>query len=412
MSFFCYGVRMATLIAEKISEFLHRGVETILPSRDFVEAQLISGKQMTVYLGIDPTGPSLHIGHAIAMKKLAQLQNLGHKVILLMGNFTAKIGDPTDKSAVRKTLSDVDILENLKNYKQQASKLLSFEGPNAAEIKFNADWLGKMNFADVLELASKTTVQRMLERDMFQKRIEEGKPIYVHEFMYPLMQGQDSVAMMVDGEIGGNDQLFNMLMGRELLKEHGKEKFVVTVKLLTDPTGKKMGKSEGNMITLDDSADDMFGKIMSWSDGMIIGGFELCTDIPREQILEIELALQNGENPIQFKKQLAREVITLYYSADQAIDAQNNWERTFSEGGLPDVVPEIIGEHGKLLSEVLVENGYLESKGEFRRLADEGGVKIISDDLSEEKITDFQYKLENTVVLKIGKKKFVKIIVN
>ena len=411
MSFFCYGVRMATLIAEKISEFLHRGVEIILPSRDFVEAQLTSGKQMTVYLGIDPTGPSLHIGHAIAMKKLAQLQNLGHKIILLMGNFTAKIGDPTDKSAVRKTLSDADILENLKNYKQQASKLLSFEGPNAAEIKFNADWLGKMNFADVLELASKTTVQRMLERDMFQKRIEEGKPIYVHEFMYPLMQGQDSVAMMVDGEIGGNDQLFNMLMGRELLKEHGKEKFVVTVKLLTDPTGKKMGKSEGNMITLDDSANDMFGKIMSWSDGMIIGGFELCTDIPREQILETELAIQNGENPMQFKKQLAREIITTYHSADQAIDAQNNWENTFSEGGLPDVIPEINGEIETLLSEVLVANSILDSKGEFRRLTDEGGVKIISEDLSETKITDFQYKLSETIVLKIGKKKFVKVIV-
>lgn len=408
MSFFCYGVRMTTLIAEKISEFLHRGVETILPSRDFVEAQLTSEKQMTVYLGIDPTGPSLHIGHAIAMKKLAQLQNLGHKVILLMGNFTAKIGDPTDKSAVRKTLSDADILENLKNYKQQASKLLSFEGPNAAEIKFNADWLGKMNFADVLELASKTTVQRMLERDMFQKRIEEGKPIYVHEFMYPLMQGQDSVAMMVDGEIGGNDQLFNMLMGRELLKEHGKEKFVVTVKLLTDPTGKKMGKSEGNMITLDDSADDMFGKIMSWSDGMIIGGFELCTDIPREQILEIELAIQNGENPMQFKKQLAREIITTYHSADQAIDAQNNWENTFSEGGIPENIPEITGETGKLLSEILVKNKVLSSKAEFRRLIDEGGIKIISEQ-GEEKITDFQYTFSENIILKVGKKKFVKV---
>ena len=397
---------------EQINEFLIRGVETILPSREFVESQLNSDRQLTVYLGIDPTGPTLHIGHAIAMKKLAQLQNLGHKIILLMGDFTAKIGDPTDKLAARKTLTAEEIAENLKNYKQQASKIISFEGENAAEIKFNADWLGKMNFADVLELASKTTVQRMLDRDMFQKRIEEGKPIYVHEFMYPLMQGQDSVAMMVDGEIGGNDQLFNMLMGRELLKEHGKEKFVVTVKLLADPTGKKMGKSEGNMITLDDSADSMFGKIMSWGDGMIIGGFELCTNIPREQILEIELALQNGENPIQFKKQLAREIITLYHSADQAIDAQNNWERTFSEGGLPDVVPEITGEHGKLLSEILVQNGYLESKTEFRRLTDEGGVKIISDDLSEEKITDFQYKLFETIVLKVGKKKFVKIIIN
>ena len=251
----------------------------------------------------------------------------------------------------------------------------------------------------------------MLERDMFQKRIEEGKPIYIHEFMYPLMQGQDSVAMMVDGEIGGNDQLFNMLAGRDLLKEYGKDKFVMTVKLLADPTGKKMGKSEGNMVTLNDSPDEMFGKIMSWTDGMVIGGFELCTDIPQDQILEIELAIQNGENPMQYKKQLAREIITLYLSADQAIDAQTNWEKTFSEGGLPDVIPEINSESGKLLSEVLVENTILESKGEFRRLTDEGGVKIISEDLSEEKITDFQYKLLGTIILKIGKKKFVKVII-
>lgn len=396
---------------EKIHEFLYRGVEIVLPSRDFVHDRLVSGEKMTVYLGIDPTGPNLHIGHAIALKKLAQLQNLGHKIILLLGDFTARIGDPTDKLAARKTLTIEEINENLKNYKEQASKIVSFEGINGVEIKFNSEWLGKMDFADVLSLASKMSVQQMLERDMFQKRIEEGKPIYIHEFMYPLMQGQDSVAMMVDGEIGGNDQLFNMLAGRDLLKEYGKDKFVMTVKLLADPTGKKMGKSEGNMVTLNDSPDEMFGKIMSWTDGMVIGGFELCTDIPQDQILEIELAIQNGENPMQYKKQLAREIITLYHSADQAIDAQTNWEKTFSEGGLPDVIPEINSESGKLLSEVLVENTILESKGEFRRLTDEGGVKIISEDLSEEKITDFQYKLLGTIILKIGKKKFVKVII-
>lgn len=396
---------------EKIYEFLYRGVETILPSRDFVESQLRSGKKLTMYLGIDPTGPNLHIGHAIALKKLAQFQSLGHRVILLMGDFTARIGDPTDKLATRKTLTHEEILENLKNYKQQASKILSFEGVNAAEIKFNSEWLGKMDFADVLNLASKTTVQQMLERDMFQKRIEEGKPIYIHEFMYPLMQGQDSVAMMVDGEIGGNDQLFNMLMGRELLKEHGKEKFVMTVKLLADATGKKMGKTEGNMVTLNDSPDEMYGKIMSWTDGMIIGGFELCTDISKDELLEIGIGMQNNENPMQYKKQLAREIISIYHNKILAEEAQNNWEKTFSEGGLPDIIPEIKGELEKLLSELLVENDYLESKGEFRRLTDEGGIKIISDNLSEEKITDFQYKISETIILKIGKKKFVKITI-
>lgn len=404
---------------EKIYEFLYRGVETILPSRDFVESQLLSGKKLTMYLGIDPTGPNLHIGHAIALKKLAQFQNLGHRVILLMGDFTARIGDPTDKLATRKTLTTEEIAENLKNYKEQASKIISFNGTNAAEIKFNSEWLGKMDFADVLQLGSKMTVQQMLERDMFQKRIEEGKPIYVHEFMYPLMQGYDSVAMMVDGEIGGNDQLFNMLTGRDLLKEYDKEKFVMTVKLLADATGKKMGKSEGNMITLNDSPDEMYGKIMSWTDGMIMGGFELCTDISKDELLEIGIGMQNNENPMQYKKQLAREVISIYYNKILAEDAQTNWEKTFSEGGLPDesMITKIediniqeIKARGNLMI-ILVLKGIISSNSEFRRLVEEGAIKIINEDLLEEKITDFQYTLSKTIILKIGKKKFVRIIV-
>lgn len=396
---------------EKIHTFLHRGVEKILPSRDFVQQQLESGKKLRVYYGIDPTGPSLHIGHAIAIKKLAQLQQMGHEIIFLIGNFTAMIGDPTDKLAARVTLTPEQIAENLKNYKHQTSKLVRFDGENPAELRFNNDWLGEMQFKDVLELCAKSTVQQLMERNMFQERLKEEKPIYTHEILYPLMQGYDSVALQVDGEIGGNDQLFNMMMGRELLKEHGKEKFVMTVKLLTDVTGKKMGKSEGNMITLNDSPEQMFGKIMSWTDGMIIAGFELCTDIPQEEIFGINLAIQNGENPMQYKKQLAREIITLYHSADQAIDAQNNWEKTFSEGGLPENILEITGENGKLLSELLVENELLESKSEFRRLTEEGGIKIIKE-TDEQKITDFQYTFSETIILKIGKKKFVKIVSN
>ncbi len=397
---------------EKIQEFLYRGVEKILPSRDFVQQQLESGKRLKIYYGIDPTGPNLHIGHAIAIKKLAQLQRMGHEIIFLIGDFTAMIGDPTDKLAARVTLTPEQIVENLKNYKEQASKLVRFDGENPAELRFNNDWLGKMDFPEVINLCSKVTVQQLLERDMFQVRIKEEKPIYAHEILYPLMQGYDSVALMVDGEIGGNDQLFNMMMGRELLKEHGKEKFVMTVKLLADANGKKMGKSEGNMITLEDSPDDMFGKIMSWTDGMIIAGFELCTDIPDQEITTIAISIQNGDNPMQYKKQLAREIITLYHSADQAINAQNNWEQTFSEGGIPENIPEINGESEKLLSEVLVEHDFIGSKAEFRRLTDEGGVKIITKDLSEEKITDFQYKLSETIIVKVGKKKFVKIIIN
>jgi tyrosyl-tRNA synthetase len=363
-----------------------------------------------VYLGIDPTGPTLHIGHTIAIRKLAQLQALGHKIILLVGNFTAQIGDPTDKMAARSALTAEQVAENLKNYKVQASKLLSFEGDNAAEFKLNNDWLGKMNFADVLALASKVTVQQMLERDMFKKRMEEGKPIYIHEFMYPLMQGQDSVELMVDGEIGGNDQVFNMLVGRDLLKEHGKDKFVMSVKLLTDPNGKKMGKSEGNMITLEDSAEIMFGKIMSWTDGMIVGGFELCTDVNEDEITHMAIGMQNGENPMEYKKRLAREVITLYHGAEAAQAAQQSWEKTFSEGGVPADMPELKVVAGTALIDALTENGIIESKSEFRRLVEEGALKILKDG-DEEKIADVKQVISESLVLKIGKKKFVRITV-
>ncbi len=394
----------------KIADFLTRGVEQVLPSRDFVKDRLMSGEKLTVYYGIDPTGPSLHIGHAIPIKKLAELQKLGHHIIFLVGDFTAKIGDPTDKLATRVSLTTEQVAENLKNYKSQASKIVAFDGENPAEFRFNSEWLGEMKFADVLELASKATVQQMLERDMFKKRMEEGKPIYVHEFMYPLMQGADSVALMVDGELGGNDQLFNMLMGRTLLKECNKEKFVMVMKLLADNTGKKMGKSEGNMITLEDSADDMFGKIMSWTDSMIFSGFELCTDVSQEEILEMDFKMQNGENPMEFKKRLAREIVTIYHSFEDAAKAQINWENTFSKGGLPDDVPEIKTESEKLLSDILVEHDFVESKGDFRRLVEEGAIKIISAE-SEEKISDLKYVISETSIFKIGKRKFVKIIV-
>lgn len=391
---------------QKIYEFLHRGVESILPSREHVKTQLSSGEPMKIYLGIDPTGPSLHIGHAIAIKKLAQLQNLGHKVVLLIGDFTARIGDPTDKLATRKTLTEEEIAHNLRNYKAQASKIISFEGENAADIAFNNDWFGKMSFADVLNLCSKTTAQQLLERDMFQKRIEEGKPIYMHEMLYPLMQGYDSVALGVDGEIGGNDQLFNMLMGRELLKDQNKDKFVLCVKLLADPTGKKMGKSEGNMITLDDSPKEMFGKVMSWTDGMILGGFELCTSIPFEEITQIGIGIQDGENPMGYKKRLAREIIQTYYSPEEAQNAELEWQNTFSDKKFPEDASTITITKKQSITDWLVEAGLVVSKSEVRRLITAGGVKIISND-DEVKITDPNYLVTETIQVKVGSKKFV-----
>lgn len=394
----------------KIAEFLKRGVEIVLPSQESVAQTLASGKRLKVYYGIDPTGPSLHIGHAIAIKKIAQLQKMGHEVVFLIGDFTAQIGDPTDKLATRVTLTPEQIAENLKTYRQQASKIVDFDGENKATLVFNSSWLGEMKFKDVIELCAQTTIQRLLERDMFEKRLAEGKAVHAHEVLYPLMQGYDSVALMVDGEIGGNDQLFNMLMGRDLLKNHNKDKFVMTVKLLTDAQGKKMGKSEGNMVTLDDSADEMFGKIMSWTDGMIIGGFELCTNVSQDEILEMNIAMQQGENPMQYKKRLAREIISIYHNNVEAETAQANWEKTFSDGGIPETIPEITTTSNTLLMDALNDSGLVESKSDFRRLVKEGGVKIMTQH-GEEKITDEKIIITETVIVKIGKKKFIKIVV-
>lgn len=248
---------------EKIEEVVIRGVERNYPNDDFLRARLAEGKQLKIYLGIDPTGPTLHMGHMVVLKKLAQLQKLGHKIILLIGDFTATIGDP-DKSSAREPLTRDQVMENQKLYKQQASTFLNFDGENPAEFTYNSEWLGKMNFADVLDLASKVTVQQILERDMLKKRFAEGQPIYVHEFMYPLMVAQDSLVMDVDGEVGGNDQTFNMLVGRDLQKKvQNKEKFVIPMKLLVDNSGSKMGKTTGNMLSFLDTADEKYGKVMS-----------------------------------------------------------------------------------------------------------------------------------------------------
>ncbi len=392
----------------KIEEFLERGIANIYPSKDFLKEKLKSGKQLKIYLGIDPTGPTLHLGHAIPIKKLAELQKMGHKIILLMGDFTARIGDPTGKGESRKQLTKKQVLDNLKLYKKQASSLISFKGSNKAEIKFNSKWLGKMNFEDVLSLASKMTVQQMLERDMFQNRIKDGKPISIHEFMYPLMQGYDSVAMDVDGEIGGNDQTFNMLCGRDLMKEiKNKEKFVITVKLLEDNSGKKMGKTEGNMVALSDNPNEMFGKIMSWTDDLIIPAFELATNLGILEIREIDERLKSQNlNPKDAKVLLAQEIVSVFYNKESAIKAKNNWDKTFSKKEIPESIEEFIVDKNKKLSSLFLEYKIVSSNSDFKRLVDGGSITILEKD---EKITDYNSYPVNGVY-KIGKKRFCKII--
>lgn len=406
---------MTVITDEKlIDSLLSRSVKEILPSKELLKKELLSGKKMRIYIGTDATGSSLHLGHATNYMLLEKFRRLGHEVIFLIGDFTSRIGDPTDKSAARIPLTREQVVENTKTWLDQVRPVINFEDEtNPVKILYNHDWLSQLNFEQVIDIASNFTVQQMLERDMFQKRLAEEKPIHLHEFFYPLMQGYDSVVMDVDIEVCGNDQKFNALAGRHLQKRiNNKEKFVFITPLLENPkTGEKMmSKSLNTGVFLDWNTDQMFGGIMAQPDENIHQLFVDCTYVSDEEIMDMVLGMQNGENPMQYKKRLAREIVTIYHNENEAVTAQENWEKTFSEGGIPDVISEIKGEPEKLLSEILVENNIIASKAEFRRLTDEGGVKIIREDLSEEKITDFQYKVSETVIVKVGKKKFVKVI--
>jgi tyrosyl-tRNA synthetase len=391
-------------------ELLTRGISSVFPSKEFLESKIKKGEKLTIYLGIDPTGPTLHLGHAIPIKKLSEMQKMGHKIILLMGDFTAMIGDPTDKGATRKQLTHKEVMSNLTNYKKQASALLSFTGKNAAQIKFNSKWLGKMNFENVLSLASNMTVQQMMERDMFEKRIKEGKPIYLHEFMYPLMQGYDSVAMDVDGEIGGNDQMFNMLCGRNLLKTlKNKEKFIITMKLLEDNSGKKMGKTEGNMVALSDSHEEMYGKIMSWTDGMIISAFELCTNVETSEIKKMEKELkENIVNPKDLKMKLAREIVSIYHGDKKSKIAEDKFINTFQKNEIPTDIENIYSKAKELLIDIFLDKKIVSSKSDFRRLVDEGAITNMD---TKNKVSSHG-EIVQEGVYRIGKKRFCKIIIN
>ncbi len=393
---------------ELLDILLNKGVADILPNKGFLEKELSTGRKLSIYAGFDPTGPTLHIGHTISLRKLRHFQDLGHQIIFLVGDFTARIGDPTDKTSARKQLTEKEIKVNLKQYKKQASKFIRFTGKNAAQIKFNNDWLGKMKFADVLALASNMTVDQMLKRDMFARRIEEEKPIYIHEFMYPLMQGYDSVAMNVDGEVGGNDQLFNMLAGRTLLKQlKNKEKFVITMKLLEDNNGAKMGKTTGNMISLVDTPEDMYGKIMSWTDGLIIPGFDLCTDYTPTQVTFIQDELDAGINPRDIKMRLAFEIVASCTDQKSAQRAEESYVSLFQKKEIHENIPEIKGGN-KTLEAILIDEKIVSSKGELRRLIES---KAVTNFETKAVVTIEDTKKEaQLIVYKIGKNRIIRIV--
>jgi tyrosyl-tRNA synthetase len=388
-----------------IEQLLTRGVQEIFPKRDFLKSRLESGEQLTLYTGFDPTGPTLHIGHGIAMLKLKQFQELGHKIIFLIGDMTATIGDPTDKGAARTKLTREEVLQNCKNYQDQAARILDFGGDNPVELRYNSEWWNKMSFAETLELASHFTVQQMVQRDMFQKRIEEEKPIFLHEFLYPLMQGYDSVVMEVDGEVGGNDQMFNMLAGRTLQKDlQNKEKFVITMRLLTASDGKKMGKSEGNMIAFDDTPEDMFGKVMTWSDDMIVNAFELCTTMPKEEIEAIHLAMKEGENPRDYKLKLAYQITQTFLGEDAAAKGSAHFKSVIQGNAKPTDMLEIRPSKADIIT-VLVEAGLVKSNSDARRDIEGGGVKV-----NDVKVETFDHVVESGDVVQKGKRHFVKVV--
>ena len=390
---------------KQIEAVLTRGVENIYPSKEALKKLLMSGKKITLYCGYDPNSPTLHIGHGITIRKLAQFQQLGHQVIFLFGDFTGQIGDP-DKLSVRQQISHQEVLANLTGWKKQIRNLINTD---KIGFKFNSKWLSKLQFSDLIEIAKNFTVQQLMDRDMFQERLKIDRPIYLHEFFYPLMQAYDSVAMDVDLEIGGNDQTFNMLAGRTLMKAmKGKEKFVLTMKLLADPTGKKMGKSEGNMITLADTPNDIYGKVMSWTDEMILPAFEILTSVPMPEIAQIKKDLQNGKNPKILKMLLAYKVVEVYHGQPAAITAEENFKQVFEEGLNPDQMPVFKTDKRNII-EVLIVTKLASSKMEARRLIAQGGVKVDTKTIDSE---DFKIgKIDaDGVVIQKGKRHFAKIV--
>lgn len=386
---------------QKIEELLGRGVEKIYPSRQGLEEVLMSGKKLRIYNGIDPTG-KLHLGHMSVFRKLRQFQDLGHEIIVLMGDFTAAIGDPTGKASARKQLTSKEVLANAKNYKKQIGKILDIKRPNVKFLR-NGEWLNKLTPKNILDLGSRFTVARLLERDMFQERIKRGADIHVHEFLYPIFQAYDSVVMDIDLEIGGSDQTFNMMRGRDLMKKmKNKDKFVMALKLLTDPTGRKMGKTEGNFVALDDNPEEIFGKIMSWPDSLLEPSFETLTDIPLDRVGQIL------KNPREAKALLAREIVAACHSQFASLKAEKDFNKVFKEGEVPEELPEArVVEKSLSVIDLLVAVGLAVSKAEAKRLVEQGGVKI--DKLVKKDWREI-IEIKQGLIIQVGRRKFVKII--
>ena len=397
---------------EEQLELIERGVEDFI-SRDELkkklEKSIETGVPLKVKAGFDPTAPDLHLGHTVLIQKLKHFQDLGHEVTFLIGDFTGLIGDPTGKSETRKPLTREDIARNAETYKQQVFKILD---PEKTRVAFNSTWLGKLDSFQMIKIASELTVARMLEREDFKNRFENGKPISIHEFLYPLIQGYDSVAMEADVELGGTDQLFNVLMGRDMQRSRGQEpQIVITLPLLEGLDGvNKMSKSLGNYIGIMEPANDIYGKVMSVSDELMFRYYELLSDITTAEIAGLKKAIESGEiHPKAAKQKLARELTARFHSEEAAKQAELNFENVFAKKDLPDDLQEcIIKADGDIwLPTLLYDTGLVSSKGEGKRMIKQGAVSIDGEKISD---PEFNIKPEGSIVLKVGKRRFCKAV--
>ncbi len=395
---------------DKISHLLTRNVSEIITKVE-LENRLKAGRPLKVYLGVDPSSPEIHLGHAVVLRKLREFQDLGHKVMFLIGNFTAQIGDPTGKSKERVPLSDLQVAENAKTYQEQAAKIIRFDGPDAAEIRFNSAWLDKLNLKDVIKLAGYFTVQQMIERDMFQDRLKAGQSIGLHEFLYPLLVGYDSVMLDVDVEIGGNDQLFNIKAGRTLMeKMKGKKKEVLTCDLLTGSDGSKMSKSAGNAIAITAAPEEMFGALMAVRDSLIAEYARLASDMSASELELLHKRLTSGENPRDIKMDVAERIVALYSSPDLAEDAREKFEFMFSKGadyhGVPPVDAFFPAPVATMALTELVALMAVRSRSAARRLVQDGAVDIDGKTVNDPAM---QLDLNSAHVIKIGKHHFMRV---
>jgi len=390
-------------------ELISRGVEEIIPEQELrhkIENSIKNDKPLIVKLGCDPSRPDLHIGHSVVLRKLRHFQDLGHQAVLVIGDFTAMIGDPTGRNKTRPQLTIEDARDNAKTYLDQSGAVLNMD---TLRVVYNSKWLNEMSFSDVIKLSSSTTVARMLERDDFNKRYASEVPISLHEFLYPLAQAQDSVELVSDVELGGTDQKFNLLMGRNLQKIVGqKPQCILTMPILEGTDGiEKMSKSYGNDIGISDSANDMYGKTLSIPDNIILSWFTLATDVDKNHLHEVSQKLEDGSiNPMGLKRELARKIVTLYHDENKAIEAENHFNKVTVSKGVPDDIDDYQLKEDDLLVNIIADSGLLNSKSEARRMIKQSAVKI-----DGETVTDIHYKIttSDSFILKIGKRKFLKV---